>query len=266
MNATVLRLVVGFLAGAFGSAVNSIAGGGTLVTFPALVGVGIPAIVANATNTVALSPGALSSMWGYRAMLAGTRRWIVGLTVPSLLGGATGAFLLLETSAKSFDRLVPWLVLGATLLFLSQRAILGWLRRGSPAPEPSRSHDELPSPRPPAAAVGYQFLVGIYGGYFGAGIGILMLAALGFMGFTHIHRMNGLKNWLALCMNGVAAVIFAVSGLVNWPVAVATGAGAILGGYAASRVAQRVSQQRVRQAVVMIGFASGLWLLVSKRG
>jgi uncharacterized membrane protein YfcA len=265
MNATVLRLLVGFLAGAIGSAVNSIAGGGTLITFPALVGIGIPAIVANATNTVALSPGALSSMWGYRAMLTGTRRWIIGLTVPSLVGGATGAILLLRTSARSFDRLVPWLVFGATILFLSQRAILRWLRRGSPVPEAAGA-DELPSPTAPLAAVGYQFLVGIYGGYFGAGIGILMLAALGFMGFTHIHRMNGLKNWLALCMNGVAAVIFAVSGFVNWPVALATAAGAILGGYGASRLAQRVPQQRVRQAVVVIGFASGLWLLVTKRG
>jgi uncharacterized membrane protein YfcA len=221
--------------------------------------------VANATNTVALSPGALSSMWGYRGMLAGTRRWIIALTVPSLLGGATGAILLLHTSAKSFDRLVPWLVFGATLLFVGQRAILGWLRPVAPGTLP-RPDDELRSATPPPAALGYQFLVGVYGGYFGAGIGILMLAALGFMGFTHIHRMNGLKNWLALCMNAVAAVIFAVSGIVNWPVALATSAGAIVGGYGASRLAQRVPQQRVRQAVVVIGFASGLWLLWSKRG
>src|SRR5262249_13339603 len=154
---------------------------------------------------------------------------------------------------------VPWLVFGATSLFLSQRAILRWLRRGSPAAESAGADDELPSVTPPPAALGYQVLVGIYRGHFRAGSRILMLGALGFMGFTHIHRMNGLKNWLALCMNGVAAVIFAVSGFVDWPVALATGAGAILGGYGASRLAQRVPQQRVRQAVVFIGFASGLW-------
>ncbi len=256
------RLLVVFLAGAFGSAVNSIAGGGTLVTFPALVGVGIPAIVANATNTVALSPGALSSMWGYRGMLAGTRQWIVRLTLPSLLGGATGAVLLLHTSAKSFEHIVPWLVLGATVLFLTQRTVLAWLKRGAPpAVDP-----ELERPHPTPAILVYQFLVGVYGGYFGAGIGILMLAAFGFMGFTHIHRMNGLKNWFALCMNAVAAIIFAFSGIVDWPIAIATSLGAIVGGYGGSRLAQRVPQQRVRQAVVVIGFASGIWLLFTKRG
>jgi uncharacterized membrane protein YfcA len=272
---TPLRLVLIFLAGAIGGAVNSIAGGGTLVTFPALVGAGIPPIVANATNTMALWPGALSSMWGYRGVLAGTRRWAAALTVPSLAGGIAGALLLLRTSSRDFDHIVPWLVFGATTLFLLQRTLVARFRRASTSASDPES--ELP-PSPGAAVIGYQFLVGIYGGYFGAGIGILMLAALGFMGFTHIHRMNGLKNWFALCINAVAAIVFAVGpslfglgcgrspncAVVNWPVAVVTGVGAIAGGYVGARMAQRVPQQRVRQAVVVIGFASGLWLLLTR--
>jgi uncharacterized protein len=261
-NDVELRLVVVFLAGALGSAVNSIAGGGTLITFPALVGAGIPPIVANATNTVALWPGALTAMWGYRRALAGTRRWAMALAAPSLVGGIAGALLLLRTSERAFDEIVPWLVIGATTLFVLQRTLLTRLRarRGVVVLDPETEMPEAPS----AAVMGYQFLVGVYGGYFGAGIGILMLAALGFMGFSHIHRMNGLKNWLALCINGVAAVVFAVSGVVDWPVAVLTAVGAMTGGYAGSRLAQRVPQERVRQAVAFIGFASGLWLLVTR--
>jgi uncharacterized membrane protein YfcA len=256
----VLRLLIVFLAGLLGSVVNSIAGGGTLVTFPALVGAGVPPVVANATNTVALWPGALTSMWGYRGVLAGTGLWARRLTLPSLLGGIGGALLLLRTSSRDFDLIVPWLVMGATTLFLLQRVVLRRLRR---EPAPANSESELPPP-PGAGVMTYQFLVGVYGGYFGAGIGILMLAALGFMGFTHIHRMNGLKNWFALCINAIAALIFAVSGVVDWPVAIVTAAGAMIGGYLGARLAQRVPQERVRQAVVAIGFGSGIWLLLTR--
>ena len=110
----------------------------------------------------------------------------------------------------------------------------------------------------------FQFLIGIYGGYFGAGAGILMLAALGLMGLTNIHRMNGLKNWGGLCMNAVAAITFAFSGLVNWPVAASMAVGAIGGGYLGSRTAQRVSQQTVRVVIVLIGLGSGAWLLIKR--
>jgi len=113
---------------------------------------------------------------------------------------------------------------------------------------------------PPPAVLAYQFLVATYGGYFGAGIGILMLAALGFMGFTSIHRMNGLKNWGGLCMNAVAAVTFAFSGLVDWSVAIAMAAGAVAGGYGGSRLAQRVPQELVRRAIMVIGLGSAFWL------
>lgn len=254
-----IRLLLVVMAAAIGGAINAIAGGGTLVTFPALVGLGIPAIVANATSTVALWPGAIASMYGYRHELAGVRSWAVRFAVPSLLGGLTGALLLLRTPGERFDQIVPWLVLGATLLFVVQRPLMAALKR--------RGGESViidPATRPPSIALLlFQFGIAVYGGYFGAGIGILMLAALGFMGFTNIHRMNGLKNWGGLCINVTAAVTFALLGLVDWPVALAMAAGAMLGGYAGSRLAQKVPQQWVRGAVIVIGFVAGIWLLGS---
>jgi uncharacterized protein len=274
MEATRLLLVV--LAAAIGGAINSIAGGGTLVTFPALVGLGVPAIVANATSTVALWPGAVGSIFGYRDELAGARGWAIRFAVPSLLGGLVGALLLLRTPEERFDAIVPWLVLGATLLFLIQRPLMAAMRRRirteargqGPEERPShesrvKSQENDPATRPPTLALLlFQFAVAVYGGYFGAGIGILMLAALGFMGFSNVHRMNGLKNWGGLCINVTAAATFAILGLVYWPVAITMAVGATAGGYAGSRVAQRVSQQAVRSAVVVIGFVASIWLFL----
>jgi len=270
-----LRLPLVVLASAVAGAVNSIAGGGTLLTFPALVGLGIPPIVANATSTVALWPGALGSMWGYRRELEGARRWAIAFALPSLTGGLVGAWLLLQTPPERFDALVPWLVLGATALFMAQGAITarvagsGW-RVASAVTGTVSASDGSSDDRYPLAATRYallllscQFLVAIYGGYFGAGVGILMLAVLGFAGFTNIHQMNGLKNWGGLCMNAVAAVTFAFSGIVNWPVALAMAVGATVGGYGGSRLAQRVSQRSVRRAIVVIGLTSGVWLMVT---
>jgi uncharacterized membrane protein YfcA len=141
---------------------------------------------------------------------------------------------------------------------MGQAPLTSWLRRRQTADEGDGT-DRFPKPQ----LLFFQFLVGVYGGYFGAGAGILMLAALGLMGLTNIHRMNGLKNWGGLCFNGVAAITFAVSGLVNWPVALCMAVGAISGGYLGSRTAQRVSQQTVRIVIVVIGLGSGFWLLVN---
>jgi len=215
-------------------------------------------IVANATSTVALLPAALSSMVGYRGELTGARRWASLFAVPSLIGGAIGAVLLLRTSNAAFDRIVPWLVLGATALFLSQRALLR-LVHGSPTR--AAGDDALMARTPSLALLIGQLLVGIYGGYFGAGIGILMLASLGLMGFTNIHRMNGLKNWGGFCMNLVAALTFAASGIVRWPVALGMAVGSIAGGYIGARAALRVPQEMVRGAVAAVGVLSGIWLL-----
>ena len=247
------------LAAAIGAVMNAIAGGGTLVTFPALIALGVPPITANATSTVALWPGTMTSMWGYRAELRGARSWAVAFAVPSLVGGVVGALLLLSTPERQFARIVPWLILGATTLFIAQRPLLARMSESAHAKNVQNADGTL---RPPAAPfLLYQLLVGIYGGYFGAGAGILMLAALGLMGLTNIHQMNGLKNWGGGVMNLVAVVIFAISGVVDWPVALAMAVGATLGGIGGSLLAQRVGQVWVRRAIVTIGLGSGLAML-----
>jgi uncharacterized membrane protein YfcA len=254
-----IRLLLVVLAAVIGGGMNAIAGGGTLVTFPALVGLGIPAIVANATSTVALWPGAIGSIYGYRGELAGARTWAIRFAIPSLLGGLLGAILLLRTPGERFDQIVPWLVLGATTLFLVQRPLMARLRKPGTVPDPS---DDPASRAPTPLLLLFQFAVAVYGGYFGAGIGILMLAALGFMGFTNIHRMNGLKNWGGLCMNATAAALFVFSDLVHWPTAIAMAVGATIGGFGGSRLAQRVPKEVVRSAVVVIGLVASIWLFV----
>jgi len=265
-----VRLAAVVIVAALGSMVNSIAGGGTLLTFPSLVALGIPPIVANATSTVALWPGAVGSMYGYRHRMRGMGRWAAGFAVPSTLGGAVGAALLLVTSEERFSLIVPWLVLGATLLFAAQGPVLRRLQGGPPAghgaPAPGAPVDSPAgfAPRHSVAALVAQFVVGIYGGYFGAGIGIMMLAVLGFLGFTDIHQMNGLKNWGGTCINFVAAAMFAASGIVDWAVALAMAIGATAGGYLAARTAQRVPQALVRRAIVGIGLAAGIWLLFAR--
>jgi uncharacterized membrane protein YfcA len=263
-----LQLSSVVLVSAVAGAMNSIAGGGTLLTFPALVGLGIPPIVANATSTVALWPGSVSSMWGYRDELGGARTWAIGFAIPSLLGGAFGAWLLIRTPPSRFAALVPWLVLAATALFMLQPPVMRWVRsRRSSSGDANiatveRTDADRTSGFPSMAVLGAQFALGTYGGYFGAGAGILMLAILGFIGLSNIHRMNGLKNWGGLCMNLVAASMFAISGLVEWPVALAMAVASITGGYIGSRTAQRVPQRYIRTAVVFIGLTGGIWLFV----
>ncbi len=253
------RLVLVALAACGGGIMNAIAGGGTLLTFPVLVGLGVPPLVANATSTVALWPGSLTSMWSYRDALGGARSWTVRWALPSLLGGIAGALLLLRTPEATFAASVPWLIWGATLLFVIRAPMMRWVA-GHAAPIAEGA--ELPPPR--TGFLYYQFVVAIYGGYFGAGAGILMLAALGMMGLTNIHTMNGLKNWGGLNINIVAVFIFSVSGIVNWPVALTMAVGAALGGVIGARMAQRVGQHWVRRAIVGIGLGSGAWLLLQR--
>lgn len=263
----VVRLALVVVVSALGGGVNAIAGGGTLLTFPALIGLGIPPIIANATSTVALWPGSVGGVWGYREELAGARRWAAGFAVPSLAGGGIGAILLLRTPPARFDALVPWLVLGATALFIAQGPLLkAGRRRSGAAPRSALDSDAHRTARAPVTGVLVaQFLIALYGGYFGAGIGILMLAALGLMGLANIHRMNGLKNWGGLCINAVAAAIFAFTGLVSWRIALAMAAGSIAGGYGTARIAQRVPQGWVRASVIVVGLASGAWLFIAQR-
>lgn len=258
-------LILLFIAAMLAGAVNSVAGGGTLLTFPALLTTGMLDKIANATSTVALWPGQLSSLWGYRKYLGENRDAILRLAVPSFLGGALGAYLLLLTPSKVFADAVPFLILMATLLFIAQEPLAKRLKKQSSEDTQTVGGRERLSWRSWAGIIFFQFLVAIYGGYFGAGIGILMLAALGFMGFTNIHRMNGLKNINGLCINFVAAVMFMVSGLVNWRIAGVMAVGSIFGGYAGAGIAKRIGQKNVRRVIVVIGFALSISLLLRGR-
>jgi uncharacterized membrane protein YfcA len=246
----VLLMAAAFLAGG----INTIAGGGTLLSFPALVWLGRPPIIANATNTVAVWPASLAGVFGFRHELKKIQRWLLLLTIPSLLGGALGAWLLLHTSERTFVRIVPFLILGATILLAAQEMVTR--RLGIIA----RAHE--PTPGWVTFVFVFQFLVSVYGGYFGAGMGILMLAALGFIGLTDLHQMNGLKNLLAICINGVAAVYFAVTGSVRWTDGLIMAAASIAGGYAGARLAHRLGRKFVRAAVVAIGLTMTVALMV----
>ena len=236
--------------------INSIAGGGTLVSFPALIWTGRDAVLANATSTVALWPASVAGAYGFRREMEGGRRWLLLFGAPSLLGGVLGAALLLRTPPGLFARLVPYLILFATLLIALQDPIARRLRTGG-------AEEENPSRGWQAGAAAFQFFVGVYGGYFGAGIGILMLAALGLLGFSDIHRMNALKNILALGINGVAAALFVFAGAVNWSDVLVMTFAAIAGGYCGARLAYRLGRRFVRLAVILIGLLMGFSLFLA---
>jgi hypothetical protein len=245
-------MAAAFLAGA----INSIAGGGTLVSFPALLGIGLTGQQANVTSTIALWPGSIGGFWGHREDLAGTKEFALRLMPVSLVGGALGAWLMLVTPQKVFDQLVPWLILAATVLLAANDPVNKLLKKIG-------GHDRTAGWW--IGAMVFQFIVGIYGGYFGAGIGILMLAALSLLGLTDIHQMNGLKNLLALCINGVA--IFAFLGMeylrhpgnVQWGLVGLMAVAAGLGGLFGSHMAHRVGRTTVRFGVISIGFVLTAW-------
>ena len=240
-----------FIAGVFAGAVNSVAGGGSLISFPSLVAFGIPAIQANATNTAAIWPGSLSSAVAYSRDIKPDRQLLLTLLLPSMVGGLLGAVVLVVTPPELFNRVVPFLVLFATLLFASRDLIDRLIKRGD--------GEQNVSTLGRIWGFLFQLFVATYGGYFGAGIGILMLGSLSVMGLRDIHRMNGLKTVLATLINVIAFVYFAARGLVVWPIAVVMGIGSILGGFAGARFAKRVDQRLLRGFVIAIGLAVSAW-------
>ena len=231
---------------------NSMAGGGTILTYPTLVFLGLPAVSANATSTVGLLPGALASLYGYRREVSAHRDWLTTLLVPSLLGGALGAVLLMHTRDLAFARVAPFLILFATVLFMFQGLVSSWTGHHTAV---ARTRARL------VTASLFQFGVSVYGGFFGAGIGILMLACLGFLGVGDIHAANGLKNFFGFCINSVAALTFIAHGKVAWPEAVVMIAGSIAGGYMGARFARHIGREWARRAVVVIGLAIAAALL-----
>lgn len=248
MTEWITLCVSAFLAGA----VNSIAGGGTLLTFPALLWAFGPthgaAVLANGTSTVSVFPGSVASVWGYRRELKGVRKWIGILTIPSFLGGLIGTLLVVRRDPDEFRVLVPWLILAATLLFLIQPSLSRWL-------QVNPSDSESTVTRNLVGVFVFQFFVALYGGYFGAGIGILMLSALSFLGIRDIHQINALKAFLASSVNVISVAIFIYFQKVDWQLAVPMIFCSVIGGYLGARAALRLNKQYVRYIVIAIGLS-----------
>jgi uncharacterized membrane protein YfcA len=234
-------------------AINSVAGGGTLLTFPTLVWLGLNSVAANATSTVAIWPGSLGGMVGFRKELRTAEPRMLALVLPSLLGGMAGALLLRFTPPSIFDAIVPFLILFATILFMVQETVQRRFKTGEVRHQSTKWL---------AGAMLFQFFVSLYGGYFGAGIGILMLAALSILGLTDIHQMNGLKNFFALCINGVAALYFIFAHMVEWPYVLLMAVGSIAGGVGGAGLARRMGRTAVRRIVIGIGFAMAISLFL----
>ena len=243
---TLLNIVVMFVAAVLAGALNSVAGGGSFISYPALVFGGVPLINANTTSTVALWPGTVASMGAYRKEIANERAGIWPLLVASFFGGIIGAQILLHTTENTFAKLLPFLLLLATLLFAFSKRLSGWVRQ-------SMDGSRLPASTLRGGVIIFQFIIGVYGGFFGGGIGIMMLAAFGLLGMDNIHRMNGIKTVMASVINGVAVLLFVVNGAIYWPQALVMIVGAIIGGYAGATFAQRINPLRVRQFVIVVG-------------
>jgi uncharacterized protein len=241
---TTQTIVFLFLAGALGGALNSVAGGGSFIVFPALLFTGVPPIPANATNTIALWTAAAASGGAYRNRLDVPRRVLIPLIAACLTGGLVGAFLLLKTPPQTFMRVLPWLTLGATLLFAFGRKIAAG-RASVIAHEASSAAL--------AGATLFQLAVAVYGGYFGGGMGIVMLAMLATLGMTDIHSMNALKSVMGFVINGVAVVAFIVARAVYWKQGIVTIIGGIVGGYLGAHYAQKLPQAWIRMFVVLAG-------------
>ena len=251
-----LHAAISFATGLAAGLINSIAGGGTLLTFPVLRWLGLNSITANATSTVALWPFTLGGVFGYRRELHSLNRRLLSLAVPSVLGGFVGALLLRLTPSSVFDRMVPYLILFATLLFMAQDPIQKILNTSHPEAHKSTSWF--------IGAMFFQFAVGMYGGYFGAGIGIMMLAALSILGLTDIHQMNGFKTILGGIINFVAALYFMAHSMVYWPDVGVMAVGSILGGYFGAGLARKIGRTAVRRIVVLVGFAMAASLFLKK--
>jgi uncharacterized membrane protein YfcA len=242
-----------FFAGALGGAINAVAGGGSFVAFPALLFTGVPPVPANATNTLALWVGTSASGGAYRMKLNIPRRVMIPLIVTSVIGGLAGAILLINTPAQTFLKVLPWLLLGATLLFAFGKHLTGRISAGI-------SHDSNN-----AAVVGasiFELFVAVYGGYFGGGIGIMNLAMLAAMGMTDIHAMNKLKVLLGGVINGVAVVAFVISRAIVWPQALVMTAGSVLGGVTSAHYAQKLPQSWIRGFVILVGAAMTVYFFI----
>lgn len=243
-----------FLGGVGAGILNSVAGGGTLVSYPILLWVGRDPIVANATNSLALWPGSLAGAWGLRREIAAVPRLLRLLVPAAVVGGVAGGALLLATPGKVFAAFVPYLILFATAV-LAGKSLLTHQRRQASAPA---------SAKRTALLIAAQVLVSVYGGYFGAGMGILMLAAIGFYGVADFHERNAVKNLLAAITNGVASVFFAAAGAIRWRDGAVLAAGAIVGGLIGAAVGRRLSAKTLEKVAILVGAVATLSLLLRR--
>jgi uncharacterized protein len=249
-NATLL-----FVAAALAGTMNSIAGGGSFISFPALIFTGVLPIPANATSTVALWPGTVASAGAYRKRFPKDAPILVEMIVTSACGGTLGALVLLRTPQTTFMRFVPYLFLLATLLLIFGKRLADWVETTFEASKQPRWVVVL-------ASNFFQFLIALYGGFFGAGIGIMMLALLTMLRMEDIHAMNALKTLLNAAINGAAVVTFIAAGAVLWPQALAMLVGAVLGGYGGAYFAQKLDPQIVRRFVIAVGVSMSLYFFV----
>ena len=241
INSDALGLCVLFVVGGIAAAINSVAGGGSLISFPTLIFYGVPIKEANATNSVGLWPGSLTGALGFLNLIAKAGHHLKTLSLPTLVGALAGAWLLVTTSKRTFEVVVPFLLLLATLLLAFQPHIKSWAKR----------HEHTVSLR---VAIFLQFLVSVYGGYFGAGMGIMMLAVFTIYMEGSIHEINAVKTWLGLIINFVASAVFLGKGLILlWP-AIALTLGSLIGGYVAARWSQKVEPDRLRVLIAGYGF------------
>lgn len=260
---TTLDYLILCVAAALAGGINAVAGGGTLLTFPTLIAIlsrkfdrDTAALFANGTSTVALFPASMAALWGLRREFAMYAHWSAKLIPPSIVGGISGTLLATELPKEIFAMLVPWLILTAASLFTLQPHIAGWMgigKRRESAAEIERETTQHHG----AAIVGviaFQFVVGIYGGYFGAGIGILMLSALAMMGMSDIHAMNGLKSLLGSCINGSAVAVWIYKEKVDWSLAVPMAVAGCLGSYAAAHYSRKLPKTAIRRFVIAMGF------------
>ncbi len=242
-----------FAAGVLGGALNAVAGGGSFIAFPALLFTGVAPVAANATNTLALWVGVTASGGAYRKHLNISRRVMVPLIATSIAGGLAGAVLLIKTPPQTFLRVLPLLLLGATLLFAFGKHLTGRISAGISRESSNAAVTD---------ACIFELLVAIYGGYFGGGMGIMNLAMLAAIGMTDMHAMNALKVVLGGFINGVATITFVVTGAIVWKQGGVMTAGALVGGYFAAHYAQKLPQVWIRAFVILVGSAMTVYFFI----
>lgn len=252
---TILTAIGLFMAAFAAGALNSVAGGGQFLTFPMLTFAGVPLINANATSTAAVWPASVASAVGYRHDIQEQRQLLLPLGLGSVGGAIIGAIILLRTPQTTFGYIVPWLLLFATLLLIFGGPLVAYIRK-------RLGHTGGPTRGGIIVATLVQFLLGIYGGYFGGGIGFVILASMAFMGLENIHTMNGLKTILASCINGVAAITFVLAGAIAWLPAALMLLGAIAGGYGGAIYARRLDPKLVRYFSIAIACIMTVYFFV----